>query len=171
MPNIMKIEEELSSSYKSRIPRKESDLHRQAFFFYLCLGPRRSHQKVATKFECSVDTVKVWSRAFKWRDRISQQEREERDQLLSEKRQELLEVRRGLITLARLLVEDAVRRAAPMEQDMKELIEAGRIRIRSPKDAKDVGDFVRAVVEWSSGGGLKDKSDAEHVQVNLIIEK
>ena len=80
-------------------------------------------------------------------------------------------MRRGLITLARLLVEDAVRRAAPMEQDMKELIEAGRIRIRSPKDAKDVGDFVRAVVEWSSGGGLKDKSDAEHVQVNLIIEK
>lgn len=169
------IKSELSPSYRDRFPKKEGERHRQAFFFYDSLGPARTYKKVAVQFKCSIEAVKVWSRAFRWRERIGQREREERDQLIVDKRAEILDVRKGLITLGKLLIEDALKRAAPIEESLREMIDKGVIRIRSPKDAKDVKDFVLGAVEWvrdSEASLEKDtKSDAQHVQVNLVIEK
>ena len=174
MPNIMKPDKDLSASYRTRLPKKEGERHRQAFFYYESLGPDRTHQKVAIQFKCSVDSVKVWSRTFQWNYRLAQREREERDQLIAEKRQEILDVRRGLINLGRLLIEDAIKRSVPLqESDMKELIEKGMIRIRTPKDVKDVKDFVLGAVTWNSSASscdIPEAEDAGRQTPRIIIE-
>ena len=52
--------------------RQENELQKQAFEMYYGLGLKRTYAVVAKEFEKSISTIKNWSRAFGWRQRIEQ---------------------------------------------------------------------------------------------------
>ena len=52
--------------------RQENELQKQAFEMYYGLGLKRTYAVVAKAFEKSISTIKNWSRAFGWRQRIEQ---------------------------------------------------------------------------------------------------
>jgi len=49
---------------------KEKLKHKEAFEYYYSLGDKRSYPKVASKFTVSRTSIKKWSKAFNWQDRI-----------------------------------------------------------------------------------------------------
>jgi len=49
---------------------KEKLKHKEAFEYYYSLGNERSYPKVASKFIVSRTSIKKWSKAFNWQDRI-----------------------------------------------------------------------------------------------------
>ena len=49
---------------------KETLRHREAFEYYYGLGNKRSYPKVASKFTVSRTSIKKWSKAFNWLERI-----------------------------------------------------------------------------------------------------
>lgn len=63
--------------------RQENELQKQAFEMYYGLGLKRTYAAVAKAFEKSISTIKNWSRAFGWRQRIEQRNAA-RTQLLGE---------------------------------------------------------------------------------------
>jgi len=156
MTDNPKAQKELSPSYKTRLPRRETEKHRRACLFYLNLGEQRTLEKVAEHFKCSLSSVKAWSSRFAWRHKISKQAQVERNELVLEKRGEILEIRKALVTLTKLLVENAVKRTLPIEQSLRETVDTEVIQIRTPRDLKEVlsvlvsaitGDFAAASLD------------------------
>jgi hypothetical protein len=167
------IKPDLSVSYKGRMPKKEGEKHRQAFFYYASLGPERSHQKVADHFGYSREAVKVWSSAFRWRERITRREREERDQLIAEKRQEILQTRRDLISLGRVLIGNAVRKATPGGQSPAEEVAKGGIELRNARDIRDLVNVLLSAINWDAAGGSGDfppEEERQETGYNLVIK-
>jgi hypothetical protein len=156
MTESPKASKELSPSYKARFPRRETEKHLRAYLFYLNLGERRTLEKVAEYFKYSLSSVKAWSSRFAWQQRLSKQAQTERNELILEKRGEILEIRKALVTLTKLLVENAVKRTFPIEQSLRETVDTEVIQIRTPRDLKDVlsvlvsaitGDFAAASLD------------------------
>lgn len=54
----------------------ETETHKQAFELYYGLSLKRNYAAVADQFCRSVSTIKNWSRAFNWRQRIEEREAE-----------------------------------------------------------------------------------------------
>jgi hypothetical protein len=52
----------------------ESLQHKEAFEYYYSLGEERSLLKVAPKFTVSTTSLKKWSAAFNWQDRVIQRD-------------------------------------------------------------------------------------------------
>ena len=48
----------------------EKQKHREAYEYYYLLGDKRSYPQVAAKFTTSRTSVKKWSKAFNWQERI-----------------------------------------------------------------------------------------------------
>ena len=59
----------------TRIIKKESLVHREAFEFYYKGGSERSYAKVSKQFNTSITSVNRWSQSFKWMERIVERER------------------------------------------------------------------------------------------------
>jgi len=53
---------------------KEVLKHKEAFEYYYSLGDKRSYPQVAFKFTVSRTSIKKWSKAFNWQDRIVQRD-------------------------------------------------------------------------------------------------
>jgi hypothetical protein len=173
MSNSLKAQKELSPSYKTRLPRRETEKHRRAYLYYLNLGEQRTHRKVVEHFKCSLSSVKAWSSRFAWRDRISKQAQAEKNELILEKRGEILEIRKALVTLTKLLIENAVKRTLPIEESLHEAVDTEAIQIRTPRDLKDVlgvlfsaitGDFATASCELPPAG------ETAEPKAQIIIE-
>jgi len=49
---------------------KEKLKHKEAFEYYYSLGDKRSYPQVALKFTVSRTSIKKWSKAFNWLDRV-----------------------------------------------------------------------------------------------------
>ena len=49
---------------------KETLRHQEAFDYYYSLGEKRSYPQVSDKFTVSQTSIKKWSKAFKWQERI-----------------------------------------------------------------------------------------------------
>ena len=56
----------------TKIIKRETATHREAFEFYYREGEARSYNNVAEKFNTSITSVNRWSQSFKWMDRIQQ---------------------------------------------------------------------------------------------------
>jgi len=141
---------ELSVSYRGRRPKQEGPRHIQAYRYYEGLGSQRSLSKVAQDCKYSISAVKAWSSAFAWQSRIRKKEKEA-DPLVLEKGNEIFEIRKALITLARLLITDALRKAAPVERSLEQAVENNKmIELTSTKDIKDLVGIFLAVVNWGS---------------------
>lgn len=48
--------------------------HQEAFEYYYKLGEKRSYPKVARKFTVSVTSIKVWSKAHNWIERVRERD-------------------------------------------------------------------------------------------------
>ncbi len=55
---------------------KEKQKHREAFELYFAMGPGRSLTRLAAKLGVSESTVKMWSRVFRWAERIEERGRQ-----------------------------------------------------------------------------------------------
>ena len=49
---------------------REKDIHREAFLYFLIMGPNRSREGVAKHFEVSEAVVNHWAASFEWEKRI-----------------------------------------------------------------------------------------------------
>jgi len=52
----------------------EQEHQRKAFEVYLSLGEKRTYRSVATQLGVSASTVKLWSRSFRWTERIAERD-------------------------------------------------------------------------------------------------
>ena len=52
------------------IVQEEKYKHKQAFKFYLELGPERTYQRTSEAMHVSMMSIFKWSKSFKWRDRV-----------------------------------------------------------------------------------------------------
>lgn len=57
----------------NRIP-VEQEHQKKAFELYYALGKKRMHRRVADQVGVSASTIKLWSRSFDWRRRISERD-------------------------------------------------------------------------------------------------
>ena len=53
---------------------KETLRHKEAFEYYYILGDKRSYPQVASKFTVSRTSIKKWSKAFNWQERVEQRD-------------------------------------------------------------------------------------------------
>lgn len=53
---------------------QETLRHKEAFQFYYSLGEKRKCPQVAQEFAVSTNSVKKWSKAFNWQERVIQQD-------------------------------------------------------------------------------------------------
>ena len=60
-----------TSAKEGKRPPLEKDIHRQALAFYYALGPNRTLEKVAERFNVKQSLVEQWSSRFNWKDRIA----------------------------------------------------------------------------------------------------
>jgi transposase len=78
----------------SRQNSMEMEHHKQAFELYYGSGLKRTYKAVAARFGVSVSTIKNWSRAFRWQERITERESEATHQItdqVAQQRTEFLE--------------------------------------------------------------------------------
>jgi transposase len=96
---------------------KEQEHQKKAFEFYYGLGEGRSYKLVAEEFGVSVPTVKIWGKAFGWRDRCRERDaqavRTMADRSLEENVESLARnrkiVKMGLIQVAKAVAEGRVK--------------------------------------------------------------
>jgi transposase len=95
----------------------EQEHHKKAFEFYYGLGEGRSYKLVAGEFGVGLGTVKMWGRAFGWkqrcRDRDAEVARAMADRSLEENMEGLARnrkiVKMGLIQVAKAVAEGKVK--------------------------------------------------------------
>ena len=106
---------------------KEQDHHKKAFEFYYGLGEGRSYKLVAEEFRVSLATVKVWGKAFGWKERIGGRDadaaRTMADQSLKSTTEKIARNRKivemGLMQVAKAIAEGKVK---PTISDLDRLI-------------------------------------------------
>ena len=95
----------------------EQENHKKAFEFYYGLGEGRSYKLVAQEFGVALGTVKMWGRAFGWkqgcRERDAEAVRTMADRSLEENVESLARnrkiVKMGLIQVAKAIAEGKVK--------------------------------------------------------------
>jgi len=78
-------------------PSIENGRHKHAFEFYYALGWKRRYAPVAQELRVSASTIKNWSRAFNWRDRVEEREAEATRQLADLASRQTMETRDRLL--------------------------------------------------------------------------
>ncbi len=61
-------------SKSSRTLVREQPHHEKAFEYYYALGEKRSYEKVATEFNVSHSTVKLWGKSLRWKERLRERD-------------------------------------------------------------------------------------------------
>jgi len=114
-----------TSSYRRRLPVKETQDQKDAYVFYQSLGGERSLPIVAQKFNKSLDTVKAWSAGLRWRERLMTKEREDQMKIWQEKSLKLTETKKKLVDILCNLVEDIDQDKLKVEnlRDLRALVE------------------------------------------------
>jgi len=102
---------------------KETLRHRQAFDFYYCLGDTRALPQVSQEFKVSLVTVKRWSVAFNWQQRIEQRDIENAKEIEKKVNEAVVKSKVGYRALIKKVVDQ-----------FEERLKAGKIRISKPED-------------------------------------
>jgi hypothetical protein len=133
-------------------PRQETLRHREAFDYYLALGPSRTLAAVQEKFGVSERAVLGWSKVFGWQDRIVEKERAIADKVSAKVENDIAEVKARQLKIARAVQGMFVRRVNDAVDP-----ETGKFRARgwkpSAMDAARWADIERDIVNAGSGGG------------------
>ena len=95
----------------------EQERHKKAFEYYFSLGEKRNHRQVAKEYKMSLASVKLWSRSFDWKLRVSERDAEVAREIaaqvindeLSERRRNKQIVHMALVQLARAIADSKVR--------------------------------------------------------------
>jgi hypothetical protein len=185
---------------EAKLPKKESEEHRQMRAFWLALPEKeRTYGAVATAFKCSIEKVSLASRAFAWLEDAQARDASIDDPFYELHQKEVEEVRlKAFHFLCTALDQELARQALTLSDS--EIIEKikqkdldGALSGWTAKDwqgfvkalslkAKDYKDFTtliegiqRIVFEWNPNQVAKrvpgKAQNMEFNQVNLIIEK
>lgn len=179
-----------------KMPKKETDEHREMRAFYLSLPPAERHlRKVAEKFQCSYDKAYLTARAFNWSEDGKQRDAAIQDPFLEEHQRSVKEFRVKALLLACKHLDNELLRIGVGETpaEVKEKIDAGELdaaghelevflkslpmKAKDYKDLNNLVDLVRKIVyEWNPndtpdpGGNGKGKG-LQFNSYSLIIEK
>ena len=87
----------------------ETEQNKQAFELYYGLSLKRNYAAVAKNFHKSVSTIKNWSRAFNWRQKIEEREAERLRIVEESSRSSQLEFAKNLLTIIKAALGNAMR--------------------------------------------------------------
>lgn len=180
-------------TYIKGAPRIERPEHRSMYAFYERLGGKRSLRKVAREFSRSMATISLISRAFNWQDRICQYEAITKDPIVTVSKPKMDNARLDIVCvveeittilgemtkLAKAIRKGAKDEMSGLEKDkMKALINALSvygIRIRTPKDLRDMVGTLKDVMEFGKASPISEgslKSAQVNVDtMNLVIQE
>lgn len=125
--------------------RKEQDLHRRAYRFYLELGPGRTLAQVAREFGVTQASVQRWAKSFDWQRRVDQHDAQVARRTLDLAEQDSVETdakararnlqltQMALLQLAKALSSGNVRFQA---SDLTRLVELERTLVEGPDAAR-----------------------------------
>ena len=119
--------------------------HQKAFQYYYSLGDKRSYPLVAEKFSVSLTSIKKWSKAHNWLDRVQQRdieisrriEKKTNTAIVNSKADYRAEIRENLKLLKALLATALQKVKGPDGKIKSQLI----IGVES---AKNVADVIQA---------------------------
>jgi hypothetical protein len=182
----------------AKMPKKETDEHREMRAFYLSLPQAERHlRRVAEKFECSYDKVYLTARAFNWSEDGKQRDAAIQDPFLEEHQKLVKDFRIKALLIACKHLDNELLRAGVISAKLPEEIEIKAkdgdlegatedllghlkslpMKAKDYKDLNNLVDLVRKIVyEWNpndapdSGGNGKGKS-LQFNSYSLIIEK
>ena len=83
---------------------KETLRHQEAFDYYYSLGEKRSYPQVALKFTVSRTSVKKWSKAFGWLDRIVKRDKKNATALANKTDKQIVQQDAQNIKIARAAI-------------------------------------------------------------------
>lgn len=107
----------------STLLKKENNLHRQAFEYYLAKGADRNLRDVAKEFNKSLTSVHNWSLSFDWKSRIELREAEVTKMLERKTNETIVEIKAKYHTFLKAIIGKAI-------EDFKK----GTLLIETPLD-------------------------------------
>jgi hypothetical protein len=148
------------------VPKAEKAEHRAYYAFYERLGKNRSLPKVAKEFGKSLPFISTLSRAFRWQERIHQNEKEIKDPVVIGTRDKVDSSRTKLVTVVHD-VTDTLYELSKLSRKIKDsnegilssedtkrtetLLVALRvfgIEITKPKDLRDLISVLKDIVDF-----------------------
>lgn len=145
--------------------RTEQDNHRKAFEMYYALGEKRSYRQVAQQLGVSLPTVKLWARAFGWRQRIRERDatvaRKVADHAIQsnvrdgERNQKIVEL--ALMKVAKAIAEGKVRiQLSDLDRILRlqEFLES-RLDQRDPERPKTRDEFIQRYLHYFSSDEIR----------------
>lgn len=171
------------------VPKAEKPEHRAMFVFYEKLGKSRSLPRVAKEFGKSVPFVSVLSRAFRWQERIRQNEKEIKDPVVIGTKDKVDSSRTKLVTVTSDIV-DTLYELSKLSRKIKdsevsELSEADAkrsevllialrifgVEVSKPKDLRDLIQVLKDIVDFQ--GSVPEgpqKMEIANVEKLLIVK-
>lgn len=167
-------------------PALETAEHKEMFAYYASLGPSRSLSKVAKQFGKSVSLIGSISRAFKWRERIIQAEREMLDPIVKLTQTQVNDSRLKMVFVINDIT-DTLHQLAYISQQIKETsdddpikqygtkirrlgkaLETYGITIKSAKDLRDLVSTLKDVLRFNEDlVASKVDGDTNNTQINV----
>jgi len=128
---------------RSRELVKEQAHQERAFEYYYSLGEHRNYAKVASEFDVSVSTVKLWGRSFRWTERVQERNlsvvREVASRTLesevSRREQGLQIVRMAVLQLAKAIAEGEIKMSL---SDLDKLIRLEAFLLDEPESRQEI---------------------------------
>ena len=167
-------------------PVVETDTHKEMFAYYSSLGKERSLVKVAKQFGKSTSLISAIARAFKWRERLLQAQREITDPVVKLAEAQIADSRTKLIFVINDITDTLYQFASisrsikdgeddPALQDrrkisrLKHALEIYGVSIKNSKDLKDLVGALKDVVKFNESeisAGVDGKGSTFNTQVN-----
>ena len=124
----------------------ETKRHGDAFDYYYSLGEKRGYPQVASEFTVSRTSVKKWSKAFNWKERIIQRDLENNKKVEGKTNNAIVNTKadyRAGIGKDLKSLELFRQRAEKLIADATDLIENGAIKIKSIEDLDKVTSTLK----------------------------
>lgn len=166
-------------------PALETTEHKEMFAYYASLGPARTLAKVARQFGKSVSLVGTISRAFKWRERLIQAEREVTDPIVKLTQTQVNDSRLKMVfvinditdTLHQLAYisqqiketdeDESIKQYGPKIKRLTRALETYGITIKSARDLKDLVATLKDVLTFNEDMVAKKVEGDINTQVNV----
>jgi hypothetical protein len=171
------------------VPAAEKAEHRAMYVFYEKLGKNRNLPKVAREFGKSVPFISTLSRAFRWQERIHQNEKEIKDPVVIGTKDKVDSSRTKLVTVTHDIV-DTLYELSKLSRKIKDselselsevdtkrsevLLVALRIfgvEVSKPKDLRDLISVLKDIVDFQgSAPEGPQKMEIANVEKLLIVK-
>lgn len=171
-----------SENTKSRFPKKLKEIHEVAYYYYLKLGDDRTYQVVADFIGVNLSTIKSWSLAYEWQERIQKDIEKWKKIGLIEVWGEVGQFRKdGILTVKNLMswlkglteiIESKRRgkRAFSAEEESeiegyKDALKTFGLSFKNPRDLRDLVSVIGELVDFrpdAGGGTLEVPQDKRH---------